>query len=116
MESAVAVSDAAARALEREVFERVFGYRAGRGVKVPRFTEDHEMMEAVISHIHEAWKPQKFRIDSTIAQRGKEAGEWNTYEIVCKGKTVSLWVNGAVTSNTFARFGTSWATGGIVRR
>jgi hypothetical protein len=32
-------SDADARTLEREVFERVFGYRAGRGVKVPRFTE-----------------------------------------------------------------------------
>src|SRR5262245_5608609 len=25
-------------------------------------------------------------------QRGKEAGEWNTYEITCKDKTISLWV------------------------
>jgi hypothetical protein len=55
-------SDASHRALEREVFERVFGYRAGRGVTVPRFTEDHEMIEAVISHVEEAWKPQEFRI------------------------------------------------------
>jgi hypothetical protein len=31
-------------------------------------------------------------------QRGKEAGEWNTYEITCQGKTMSLWVNGAVTT------------------
>jgi hypothetical protein len=31
-------------------------------------------------------------------QRGKEAGEWNTYEITCRGKTVTLWVNGAVTT------------------
>jgi hypothetical protein len=31
-------------------------------------------------------------------QRGKEAGEWNTYEITCKGKTMTLWVNGAVTA------------------
>jgi hypothetical protein len=31
-------------------------------------------------------------------QRGKEAGEWNTYEITCKGKTITLWVNGAVTA------------------
>jgi hypothetical protein len=54
-------SDAASRALEREVFERVFGYRAAPGVKVPRFTEAHEMAEAVISHIREAWHPQEFR-------------------------------------------------------
>jgi hypothetical protein len=44
-------SDASLRALEREVFERVFGYRAARGVKVPRFTEEHEVTEAVISHV-----------------------------------------------------------------
>ena len=31
-------------------------------------------------------------------QRGKEAGEWNTFEITCKGKTLTLWVNGAVTA------------------
>jgi hypothetical protein len=30
--------------------------------------------------------------------RVKPAGEWNTYEITCKGKTMSLWVNGAVTN------------------
>lgn len=32
-------------------------------------------------------------------QRVKPAGEWNTYEITCKGKDVSLWVNGAVTND-----------------
>ncbi len=31
-------------------------------------------------------------------QRGKEAGEWNTFEVACKGKTMTLWVNGAVTA------------------
>jgi hypothetical protein len=30
-------------------------------------------------------------------QRVKPAGEWNTYEITCKGKDMTLWVNGAVT-------------------
>src|SRR4051794_18416090 len=55
-------SDASIRALEREVFERVFGYRAAPRVKVPRFTEDHEMTESVISHVHEAWQPQEFRV------------------------------------------------------
>lgn len=31
-------------------------------------------------------------------QRGKEAGEWNVYEITCKGKELTLWVNGGVTA------------------
>jgi hypothetical protein len=30
-------------------------------------------------------------------QRVKPAGEWNTYEVTCKGNEISLWVNGAVT-------------------
>jgi hypothetical protein len=54
--------DAPDRALEREVFERVLGYLAARGVQVPRFTEDHAMTEAVISHVHEAWEPLEFPI------------------------------------------------------
>ncbi|MCI0379126.1 MAG: DUF1080 domain-containing protein [Gemmataceae bacterium] len=33
-----------------------------------------------------------------IPQRGKEAGEWNVYEITCKGKSMTLWINGAVTA------------------
>jgi len=32
------------------------------------------------------------------ALRVRPAGEWNTYEVVARGKTLSLWVNGAVTS------------------
>jgi hypothetical protein len=31
-------------------------------------------------------------------QRGKEAGEWNIYEITCKGSVITLWINGAVTA------------------
>lgn len=34
---------------------------------------------------------------SNVPQRGKEAGEWNVYEITCKGKEITLWINGAVT-------------------
>jgi 3-keto-disaccharide hydrolase len=33
-----------------------------------------------------------------LENRVKPAGEWNTYEITCKGKDVTLWVNGAVTN------------------
>jgi hypothetical protein len=30
--------------------------------------------------------------------RVKPAGEWNTFEIACKGKQMTLWVNGAITN------------------
>lgn len=43
-------------------------------------------------------KPTRIRADDKAPQRGREAGEWNTFEITCKGKTISLWVNGAVTT------------------
>lgn len=32
-----------------------------------------------------------------LDKRVKPAGQWNVYEITCKGKEISLWVNGAVT-------------------
>jgi len=32
------------------------------------------------------------------ASRVKPAGEWNEFEITCRGKEMTLWVNGAVTS------------------
>ena len=48
--------------LERAVFERVFGYLAVPGVKIPHFTDDPAMTEAVIDHVREAWRPQEFRI------------------------------------------------------
>jgi hypothetical protein len=41
------------------------------------------------------------RINLSKQQKGsrvKPKGEWNTFEITCKGKDVTLWVNGAVTS------------------
>lgn len=31
-------------------------------------------------------------------QRVKPVGEWNTYEVTCQGRTVTVWVNGAVTN------------------
>ncbi len=44
-------------------------------------------------------KIKRFRSDKFKGpQRGKEAGEWNTYEITMKGKTLTLWVNGAITT------------------
>lgn len=42
-------------------------------------------------------KKKFFRATAT-ANRVKAAGEWNTLEITAKGKTITLWVNGAVTA------------------
>lgn len=42
-------------------------------------------------------KLKREKVASTVPQRGKEPGEWNVYELSCKGKNVTLWVNGAVT-------------------
>jgi hypothetical protein len=44
-------------------------------------------------------KLKRFNVrNKEVPQRGKEAGEWNTYEITCRGKTMTLWINGAVTA------------------
>ena len=42
------------------------------------------------------------RINLSRQQKGsrvKPAGDWNTFEITCKGKDMTLWVNGAVTNH-----------------
>jgi hypothetical protein len=43
-------------------------------------------------------KLARFKTKAEGPQRGKPAGEWNVYEITGKGKELSLWVNGHVTS------------------
>jgi hypothetical protein len=40
---------------------------------------------------------KSFNVKAVGPQRVKPVGEWNTYEVTCKGKKVELWVNGAVT-------------------
>ncbi|AMV39678.1 DUF1080 domain-containing protein [Planctomyces sp. SH-PL62] len=38
-----------------------------------------------------------FNLEAEVKdQRVKPAGEWNTFELTCKGRSVALWVNGAV--------------------
>jgi hypothetical protein len=41
---------------------------------------------------------KRVRSDGKRPQRGHEAGQWNTYEITCKDKEITLWINGAVTT------------------
>jgi Domain of Unknown Function (DUF1080) len=43
-------------------------------------------------------KKKGFRAADKVPQRGKEAGEWNVYEITCKGPEITLWINGGVTA------------------
>jgi hypothetical protein len=39
-------------------------------------------------------KLEKFQVTGTGTKHAKPVGEWNTYEVTCKGKTVSVWLNG----------------------
>jgi hypothetical protein len=44
-------------------------------------------------------QPQRVNLSDRLTDlRVKAAGEWNVYEVTARGKTLSLWVNGAVTS------------------
>lgn len=41
---------------------------------------------------------KKFNLKKEVKEnRVKPAGEWNTFEVTARGKTLTLWVNGAVT-------------------
>jgi hypothetical protein len=43
-------------------------------------------------------KPKFFSLQKEVKDiRVKPAGEWNTFEVTARGKTLTLWVNGAVT-------------------
>jgi hypothetical protein len=42
--------------------------------------------------------PLNLARESRDPRRVKPAGEWNSFEITCKGKEMTLWVNGAVTN------------------
>jgi hypothetical protein len=41
---------------------------------------------------------KQVRITGDGDKRARPPGEWNTYEVTCKGTTVTVWVNGAVTT------------------
>jgi sugar lactone lactonase YvrE len=42
-------------------------------------------------------KPKRVEVLSSLPFRAKPPGEWNTLEVSCRGRTVSIWLNGAVT-------------------
>ena len=43
-------------------------------------------------------KVERIKIDDGVTQRGKEAGGWNIYEVTCRGRDVTLWINGVITA------------------
>jgi hypothetical protein len=44
-------------------------------------------------------QPQRVNLSDRLSDfRVKPAGEWNVYEVTARGRSLSLWVNGAVTS------------------
>jgi hypothetical protein len=43
-------------------------------------------------------KVQRVVVAGDGDQRVKPPGQWNTYEVTCKGPTISVWINGAVTT------------------
>jgi hypothetical protein len=50
-----------------------------------------------IGMLMEDGKPKRTDLAQKGPSREAPLGEWNTYEITCKGKTITLWVNGGVT-------------------
>lgn len=44
-------------------------------------------------------KPKRVDVIQKGASREAPVGDWNTYEVTCKGKSVSVWVNGGVTAS-----------------
>jgi len=57
--------------------------------------EKHPVCGDLFALMPGADKPAPFLQKSP--SRAKPIGEWNTYEVTCKGKSISLWVNGATT-------------------
>jgi hypothetical protein len=53
-------------------------------VKVPRFTEDYEMTQAVIRHVDAAWEPRSFLVWSRL----NADGEWMTEAVIVVGFSV----------------------------
>jgi hypothetical protein len=44
-------------------------------------------------------KPKRVDVFQKGPSREAPVGGWNTYEIACKGKSISVWVNGGVTAS-----------------
>lgn len=91
----------------RKVEDKTTGYNSG--IYVRSSLDGKVWHQAQVAHQKEP--PQlgdlfgDTRVDGQIKRvvsrgegdkRGHAPGKWNTYEVTCKGKTVTVWVNGAV--------------------
>jgi hypothetical protein len=64
--------------------------QVARGAKPP-------VVGDFIGMLAEDGKPKRVDLLQKGPSREAPVGDWNTYEITCKGKAISLWVNGGVT-------------------
>ena len=65
--------------------------QVARGEKPPRVGD-------MIGMLPVDGTPKRTDLIQKGESREAPVGDWNTYEITCKGKTISLWVNGGVTA------------------
>ncbi|MBI4600679.1 MAG: SMP-30/gluconolactonase/LRE family protein [Planctomycetes bacterium] len=42
-------------------------------------------------------KPKRVEVLSAVPNRARPPGEWNAMEVTCRGRTITVWVNGAAT-------------------
>jgi hypothetical protein len=53
----------------------------------------------IIELIPSEGKPKRVDVYQKGPSREAPVGEWNTYEVTCRGKSVSVWVNGGITAS-----------------
>ncbi len=41
---------------------------------------------------------KRIQYDDKVPPRAKGPGEWNTFEVTCRGKIMTLWINGGITA------------------
>ncbi|MBI4584792.1 MAG: SMP-30/gluconolactonase/LRE family protein [Planctomycetes bacterium] len=52
----------------------------------------------LFTEVSENGETKRVEVKSPLPSRARPPGEWNAFEVTCRGKTISLWVNGAVTA------------------
>jgi hypothetical protein len=93
----------------------VMGGRLDEGVLYPisaSVPDGHGGWRRVENHTSNAWSPEIMRVADMHAPAVPQAfvpseevivhppGEWNTYELLCAGRRITVWTNGVVSSHT----------------
>ncbi len=51
----------------------------------------------LFTDVLEGGKPKRVEVLSSLPNRARPLGEWNTFEVTCRGSAIAVWVNGATT-------------------